>query len=224
MSIITISRGTFSGGEALAHAVADRLHYRCLSREDLVAIAPAYGVPAEELAAAMEKRPSLLQRVLGDQTVYLPFMRAALCEQARGDRLVYHGHLGHLLLPGISHVVSVRVIADENTRIHVIQRQHQLGVQQAAAYLERVDRERREWTRFLFGVDWDAPLLYDLVLNLTRLTLETACTVVADLVSDPVFQPTTASRQALEDLTRNSWAEVRSRTALGVPYEGSVNA
>jgi hypothetical protein len=144
MPIITISRGTFSGGEALAHAVAERLRYRCISREDLMTVAPAYGVPAEECAAAMAKRPSLLHRVLGDQTIYLAVMQAALCERARGDHLVYHGHLGHLLLPGIAHVLSVRVIADQESRLQAIERQHHLGWREAVAHLERVDKERRE--------------------------------------------------------------------------------
>lgn len=221
MPIIVISRGTFSGGEALAAAVAKRLAYRCVSREDVVAVAQAYGVPAEEISAAIDKRPSLLNRMVADQTVYLAFMQAALCERARGDQLVYHGHLGQLLLPGITHVLSVRVVADREYRIRAIERDHQLGPDEARAYLERVDTERRDWTRFLFGVDWNDPLLYDLVLNMSRMTLETACTLVTDAAHRPEFQPTTASRQALEELTRRSWAEVRSRIGIGPPSQTS---
>ena len=42
----------------------------------------------------------------------------------------------------------------------------------ALAYVEKVDRERQEWTRFLFGVDWNDSQLYEAVLNLSRLNLE----------------------------------------------------
>ena len=106
MSIIAISRGTFSGGEALAKRVAERLGYPCLSREtNLEAAAKTYGVPAADLVAAMEKRPPFWQRVLGERTTHLMFVRAALCEHAQADNLVFHGLVGHLLLPGISHVV-----------------------------------------------------------------------------------------------------------------------
>ena len=221
MSIVAVSRGTFSGGEALARAVAERLGYRCISREELVAIAQAYGVPAAELTAAMEKRPSLLERVAGEHTVYLKFLRAALCEQARGDKLVYHGHLGQLLLPGISHVIGARVIAEVEFRLRSVQEQRQLTRKEALAYIEKVDKERREWTRFLFGVNWDDPHLYHVVLNLSRLTLDAACEAVAHLAERPEFQPTPASIKALEDLTLNSWAEVRSRMPLGPIYPAS---
>jgi cytidylate kinase len=205
MSIIAISRGTFSGGEALAQRIAERLGYQCLSREtNLDAAATRYGVPKEEFAAAMEKRPSFFDRVLGERAAYLTFVRAALCEQAEGGQLVYHGYLGHLLLPGISHVIGVRVIADMEFRLQAASREQKLARTEALAYIERIDQERREWTRFLFGVDWENPHLYDLVLNLSRMSLETAYETVARLIEREEFKPTPASVEAMKNLTLQS--------------------
>jgi cytidylate kinase len=205
MSIIAISRGTFSGGEALAKSVAERLGYRCLAREaNLEAAAKRYLVPTDQFTAAMEKRPSFLERVLGERDAHLTFARAALCKQARGDKLVYHGYLGQHLLSGIAHVIGVRVIADLEFRLQAAQRQQNLARKDALAYIEKVDKERREWTRFLFEVDWEDPHLYDLVLNLSRMSLETACATVAQLTERAEFQPTPASLKALENLTLHS--------------------
>ncbi len=205
MPIIAISRGTFSGGEALAKGVAERLKYRCLSREmNLEAVAREYGIWPKGLTAAMEKRPSLLERVGAEHTAYLACVRAALCEQARGDKLIYHGYLGHLLLPGIAHVIGVRVIADLEFRAQAVQRQQHLAREDARAYIERVDKERQEWTRFLFGVDWEDSHLYHLVLNLSQMTLDVACETVAHLAKRPEYQPTAASLKALEDLALSS--------------------
>ena len=205
MSIIAISRGTFSGGEALARRVAERLQYRCLAREaNLEVAAQRYMVPAEELAAAMEKRPSFFERMLGERAAYLAFVRAALCEEARAGRLVYHGYLGQFLLPGISHVISVRLIADAGFRIRAAQRQQNLNREDALAYIEKADKERREWTRFLFEVDWEDPHLYDLVLNLSRMSLNAACETVAQLTEWDEFKPNPASLKAMEDLTLHS--------------------
>jgi cytidylate kinase len=206
MAIITISRGTFSGGEALAKRVAERLGYQCVSREVLLEASWGSGIPAEELTAAMEKRPSFWHRVMGQRTAYLTLVRAALCEHAGGGELVYHGHVGHLLLPGIAHVVRVRVIADMPFRVHAALPQH--GTREAAlAYIEKVDQERREWVRFLFGVDWDDPLLYDLVLNLSRISLDTAGEAVVQMAARPEFQPTSESAKALRDLVLRSRVE-----------------
>jgi cytidylate kinase len=200
MAIIAISRGTFSGGEALAKAVAERLEYRCTSREVLLDAATAYGIPIEELSAAMDRPPSFWERVTGERRAHLDFVRATLCEQAKGGNLVYHGHVGHLLLPGISHVISVRVIADPEFRVQAVMGERHLRRPEALAYIEQVDRERRQWVRFLFDVEWDDPRLYDLILHLGRMTLATACETVAQLTTRDEFKPTGASVQALQDL------------------------
>ena len=230
MSIIAISRGTFSGGEALAKRVAERLGYQCLSREtNLEAAAKEYGVRAEDLVAAMEKRPPFWQRVLGERTAHLTFVRAALCEQARADNLVYHGLVGHLLLPGIAHVMRVRVIADMDYRIKVAREQQELGATEALAYIEKVDKERRQWVRFLFDVEWDDPNLYDVVLNVSRMSLGTACETVARLTECDAFKATTESRRAMENLTLASRVSAKlavdPRTrdvAVGVVADGGL--
>src|SRR5574337_46658 len=205
MSIIAISRGTFSGGEALANRLAERLGYQCMSREmNLEAAAKEYAVPEAELTAAMAKRPSFWHRVVGERTAHLAFVRATLCEQARAGSLVYHGLVGHLLLPGISHVIRVRVIADMELRAKAAMQQQNLGDKEALAYIEKVDNERRQWVRFLFDVEWDDPLLYDVVLNLSRMSLAAACETVAHLTERDEFKPTAESLKAMQNLALSS--------------------
>jgi len=206
MSIIAISRGTFSGGEAVAKGVADRLGYRCVSREVVLEAAWAYGIPAEELIDAMEKRPPLWQRLTGERSDHITFVRAALCEHARGGKSVYHGYVGHLFLPGISHVIGVRVIADMEYRARAAMQQRNLTRKEAVSYIEKVDKERRQWTRFLFDVDWDDPSLYDVVLNLGRMSIATACDTVVHLTERDEFTPTAESMRAMQNLTLGSQA------------------
>jgi cytidylate kinase len=200
VTIIAISRGTMIGGEALATSVADRLGYRCLSREVLLEAAWGYGIPVNELDAAMEKPPPLWERLIGKRTAYLTFVRAALCDQAMAGRLVYHGYVGHLVFPGVSHVLRVRAIADLDYRIEAAMRHRGLTRKDAVAFIERVDKERRQWTRSAFDVEWDDPALYDVVVNLSRMRLETATELVVRLTEREEFQPTAASRKALRDL------------------------
>src|SRR5918999_4782022 len=57
MSIITISRGTASGGQALAERVAAKVRWPCLSNEVIVEAAKRYNVPEPELVKAFEKAP-----------------------------------------------------------------------------------------------------------------------------------------------------------------------
>ncbi len=63
MAIITVARGTFSGAQSLAQCVAEKLGYRCISREVLVDAAKQYGVLQEMLQIALIEKPVILERM-----------------------------------------------------------------------------------------------------------------------------------------------------------------
>ena len=181
-----------------------------MSREVIFKAAWGYGVPADQVMTAMEKRPPFLERMAGIRSKHLILIRAALCEQTQCGPLVYHGHLGHLLLPGIAHVISVRVIADLAFRVNAVMREHRLNHPDALTYIQRADRERRQWTRFLFGVEWDDPQLYDVVVNLSRTSPGVACDLIVRLTETEEFRPSPDSLKAMRDLT------LRSRVAAAL--------
>jgi cytidylate kinase len=200
MAVITISRGTFTGGQALAECLAEKLGYECLSREVILDAAAAYGVPVEKFIEAMEKPPSFWERLTGERSDYLNYLRAALSERASADKLVYHGYAGQLLLPGISHVIRVRVIADLETRARNAMSRHNLARKDAIDRVKRIDKERTDWMKFLFGVDWRDSSLYDVVVNVSRTGVAGACELVANMAHLEPFQPTAQSRKAMADL------------------------
>ena len=214
MAIITISRGSFSGGRTLAHCVAERLGYPCLGREGVLQAASEYGIPVDRLISAMEEPPSFWQRLTGYRNSYLNFVRAALLDHVRDGNLVYHGHAGHLLLPRIPQVIRVRVIADMDLRIASVLRSQKLTRKEAIAYIEKMDRQRVLWTRFLYGVEWSDPSLYDIVLNVSQMGFRCACDILAGMTESEYFKPTPPSLKTIADLTLSSrvWAALAANS------------
>jgi cytidylate kinase len=212
MPIITISRGSGSGGLMLATEVAERLGYEAVSREDIVAEASGFGVSEEELREALLKPPGLWSRFSRQRNRYLAFMQATLCKRVQGGGVVYHGNAGHLLLPGVAHVICVRLIAPVAFRVKLLQERSGMDEDEARAHIEKVDREREHWTRFLYGVDWLDPTLYDLCINLRTMGLQDAVDLVLRTARSTPFQPTEESRRAMTDLVLAS----RVRAALAM--------
>jgi cytidylate kinase len=204
MPIITISRGTFSGGRALAGCLARRLGYPCISREVLAEAAARYEVPGVDLDAALATAPSVFDRLGRDRDRYLCYIRAVLCQHARAGDLVYHGHAGHHLLAGIRHVIRARVVADIGSRVRAAMQEMNMTSRQAELHIRKVDAERRKWTRFLYGVAWEDPFNYDVVLNLEHAGIDGACEVLAGMARLEMFQATEESRAALDDLALSS--------------------
>jgi cytidylate kinase len=198
--IISISKGSFSGGAVVAECVAQQLGYRLVSREILAAAAERYGVAEQRLAEALDRAPGLLERLGHERRLYLVYIQGALLDAAEQGDIVYHGHAGHLLLRGISHVLRVRLIAPTPFRVSAAMGRLRCNRESAEAHVRRVDEERARWTRFLYGIDWNSPLLYDLVVNLEAMGVDGACAVIRATAARPEFQPTAVSRKALRDL------------------------
>jgi cytidylate kinase len=225
MPIITISRGSASGGLSLAQGLAARLGYELVSREDIIQEASKVGVSEEQLREAMLKPVHFWDRFRHERRRYLAFVQEALCERAKGDRIIYHGNAGHLLLRGVSHDLCVRLIAPMSYRIDVVMDRRNLTREEAIRYIDGMDRQRKDWTRFLYGVDWLDPSFYDLTVNLQTLTIEAAVDVVVAAAQRAEFQPTDDSRKAMADLLLAS----RVRAALAAdkataPAEVEVRA
>ena len=117
MPIITIYQGASGEGQELAESVAQALGYRCVGREVLVEASRRYGIPQAKLNEVVEKGPHWWERLLQDVGPYRIALQAVLCELAGEGKIVYHGHLGHELLPGIGHALRVMLTAPMEHRI-----------------------------------------------------------------------------------------------------------
>jgi cytidylate kinase len=225
MAIITISRGSMSGGEALAGCLGDALGYPIVGRDVLVAAAKKLDVSEEILTQKIVRGPGLWESLTSNRRLYVVAVQAALAEHLDKGNLVYHGHAGHLLLKGVPTVLRVRLIAPLEMRVRsVMERQH-LNREAAVEYIATVDQERIRWTQFIYGVDWRDPSLYDLVINLEMMSIQTACAMIAAVVGQPEFALTDAARKAIADfqlacrvklalatnaLTREVWLDLKA--------------
>ncbi len=212
MSVITISRGTFSGGKLLAECLARRLGYRCIDRDVIVERAAAHGVSQDELRAALEKPPTFLERFKHRKYLYLVLIQAALAEEVRTGKAIYHGLAGHLLLHGGTPVLRTRIIAPMDFRIQMAQQRLKLSREDAISYIEKQDHDRQRWTQYLYGVDWGDPALYDIVFNLEYINIEQACRAITTIIRDRCFSFTPECQAMMNDLALAS--RVRAALAL----------
>jgi cytidylate kinase len=205
MAIIMISRGTFSGGKALAEYVANRLGYPCLSREETVREAvEKYGVSESALTEAMNEPPPFWQQVHGKRISYIKIFSAVLMERIKEQNLVYHGHVAHLMLGPVSHVLRVRAIADMEFRIKGAMTRKNLSREGAIAFIQKIDNQRDKWTRFLYGVEWKDASLYDVLFNLEHIGIDVAGETIVHMAGMDAFRPTAQSRKTLDDMILGS--------------------
>ena len=208
MAIITISRGCFSHGKEIAERVAESLGYECVSREVLIEAAHIFDVSEKELIRSLHDGPTILERMTHGREKYLSYIQVALLEHIEKDNIVYHGHAGHLLLPKISHVLKVRVIAELDERVELLQQKEKFSKEEALAFIREDDRQRAKWTHYLYGTEIGDPSLYDMVLNIGRLKIKNACEIICTVARSETYKATAESRKAVENLAISSHVKV----------------
>jgi cytidylate kinase len=212
MAIITISRGSMSGGKKLAECVAGAMGCACIAREVLVEGAAKLGVSEEFLRERIERSPGLWERLTAERRTYALAVQAALAEHVCGGAVVYHGLAGHLLLREIPEVLRIRLIAPIQVRVQALMEQRGMTREAAENHIVEVDHHRARWTRLMYEVDIEDPRLYDLVVNLEKTSLESACATVVTLARQREFIVDDAARVRLLDFA----LACRVRVALAV--------
>jgi len=200
MPIVTIYQGASGEGQELAETVAQDLGYRCVGREVLIEASRRYRIPEAKLNEIIEKGPHWWERLLQDLRPYRIALQATLCELASDGKVVYHGHLGHELFPGIGHVLKVLLTAPIEFRIEQVRARQGLTDAAARRYIDEVDKARSRRLMAMFGADWRDPSRYDLVLNTGKMSRAGATRVIIEAAKLEEYQPTAASSQAFNDL------------------------
>ena len=188
MPIITLSREMGSRGDDIALAVAERLGLRLVGREMINRAARAAGAPEVALAEIDElgllgvKPSSIALRLYHEKVT------AVIEELAAEKNVLLVGRGGQMALAGRPGVLHVRVIAPHARRVATVQARCGISVAAAAARIAASDRARAGYLHRDYGVKWDDPALYDLVLNMAQMDVAVAADVVC-LAATALGQP-----------------------------------
>ncbi|MFZ1983309.1 MAG: cytidylate kinase family protein [Desulfatitalea sp.] len=215
MPIITINRGSYSRGKAVAEKLASKLGYACVSRDVLLEASDEFNIPEIKLIRALHDAPSILERFTHGKERFISYLYSALLQHARKDNIVYHGLAGQFFLRDISHVFKVRIIADIQDRVKEEMRRENISADKALYILKKDDEERRKWALQLYGTDTCDSKLYDMVLHIRTLTVDDAVDILFSIAQKPAFQATAESRQQVEDLALS--AKVKADLAIFAP-------
>ena len=215
MPIIIISRGSLTHGAEIAEALAEKLNFRCFSREILLEASDQFDEPEIMLQRAIENEPSFFDRLSKRKEKYLCYIRAALLKRLQQDNVIYHGYSGHFFVKDVPNVLKVRITASTEARVELIRKRELVSEKEALRILSRVDTARRKWGEYFYGIDPGDPSLFDMVLRIENMTTGDVVELIAKAIQLPCFQLTSASRKRLRDLYAE--AQIMAHMAEGFP-------
>jgi cytidylate kinase len=212
MAIVTISRGPYSGIEALAVRLSEDLDYRLLSREELLArSAQEFGALESQLESALKHVPKFLEGRGLSRRHFVYCIQATMAKAVQSDNLVYYGEAGHLLLKGIPHHLRVRMVANVEDRVGAAMERCGLRHEKAVQYILESDKALEKWVKWIHGVDINDPATVDLTINLEHIPIQSACALIAE-TADRDFRTTPQSQKVVDDLVVSS--QIRAKIGL----------
>jgi cytidylate kinase len=185
MTVITISRQLGSLGTTLGRQVAARLKYRIVHRELMNQAAQLAGVPDMALATIDELGLLGIEPDESKQRIYLESVQTVIKNLAAEGKMIIVGRAGQAILHNNPNVLHLRVIAPLEIRIQRLVEAHGIPPQAARAQIEDSDRFRADYLQRFYGVRWDDPTLYHLIINTGQIPLETSAEVVCAAVRNP---------------------------------------
>lgn len=200
MSIVAISETAGSLGNEIGRRLAESLGWGFADREIIAKAAERFGADLAEVRHSAEEKPSLRERFGDGHRRLKAFVEASIFDMATSDNVVLAGLSSTLVLRDVHHALRVRTNAPERDRAGRIQQLQGLTAEAALDVVRQTDRERAARVKFLYHVDVDDALLYDLVLNTERVTVEEGVRYLREVLSEERFQPTEVSRAGLVDL------------------------
>jgi cytidylate kinase len=218
MAIIVMSHQMGAGGPEIGMALGQRLGYRYVDQELLLDAARRYGLAEDKLSHLDESKPTLFERFDAETRHHITVLQTTLLEFAELDNCVLMRGGGQWLLRGVPHVLRARVIAPFELRVkqwikRVAEMTGETPNQRAAAdFVRRDDTEKSGRMRYLYQVDINDPMLYELTLNTEKLRHDAVVEMIESVVRRPELVTTEPGRQLVASRALASRVQVALAT------------
>ncbi|MDQ2908576.1 MAG: cytidylate kinase-like family protein [Candidatus Eremiobacteraeota bacterium] len=196
--IVTISREYGAAGLAVADASAHALGYELLTDDVPKVVAARLGTSPEEVASRANAEATFGERMLAsldlgtaatladvprgagdfDESVRREIERAIRERAARGDVVILGRYAGSVL--GVRpDLLRVFLVAAPQWRIARLVDAFGWTPEVALGAIERIDAARRKLARDRYDLRWGDPHAYDLVVDVSRLSVDGAAALIA---------------------------------------------
>jgi cytidylate kinase len=211
MPVIALTQGMGSLAQDIADQLAQELGLTTLQHEVAERVANKMNVPKSLISRLREGKAGRLERLTADRDSMAVYTAEEVLETAAKGNVVLRGWGATCLLRPVPHVPCVRIMRPFAKRVEWLMAE--LGtddIDLAQAEIQRSDNANASRMHEQFGVNWGDPVLFDLVLNTDRLSVDTCVQQIKALVARPEFAKTDASLSLLQGMALSA----RVRAAL----------
>ncbi len=171
MSIITISRQMGSLGDEIAQALARKLGWDLITRNQLIDRFFARIADTRDLHLLTESARFYLSPAQTGGT-YLDYLKKSLFELASQQSAVLVGFGSSMIFADDPDALRIRIVAPEKVRINRVKKQFRVSDAEAEQILITADKKHKRFVSAVFSSDLSDAMLYDLTLNTAAISTD----------------------------------------------------
>ncbi|SOD24139.1 Cytidylate kinase [Variovorax sp. YR752] len=211
MPVIALTQEMGSLAKDVSLKLAEALGLAVMRHEVIEHVADRMQVSTSLIGRLRGGKAGLVERLTTDSRSVALYTAEELFALADRGNVVLRGWGATCLLRPVPHVVCVRITRSLKKRVEWLMGDLETDdAEFAEAEIRRSDQAHAARMHAQFGVTWGDPVLYDLVLNTDRLSVESCVEQIRLMVNRPEFAETPASRALLANMA----LEARVRAAL----------
>jgi cytidylate kinase len=211
MPVIAMTQEMGSLAKDVAVQLASSLNLELMRHEVIDHVAQKMDMSKSVIRRLREGKAGLMERLTTDQRSMAVYTAEEVFGFANRGNVVLRGWGATCLLRPVPHVVCVRITSPFRKRVEWLMASLETDdVEFAESEIRRSDEAHASRMHQQFGVTWGDPLLYDLVLNTDRVSVDSCVEQISLLTRRPEFQETEESLAVLANMT----LEARIRAAI----------
>jgi len=202
MSVITISRQFGAGGKTLAQRVAEKTGFKIAHEEIIEQMASMANVSTKGIQAFETEADGFIDKDTGllapkrfldhifdpgkkymDGTQYIQLLHAIIPAIADRGEIIILGRGAQFILKGRPDAHHVLMIADKQDRISFMQKNYSLSAPDAERAVAQQSKRRVKLMKLFHHESYDAPWNYDLVINMSKIDMNSAVDLVCALAT-----------------------------------------
>lgn len=201
MPVIALTQGMGSMAQDIAEQLARELNLSTLQHEVAEHVAQKMHVPKSLISRLRAGKAGPIERLRTDSREVAVYTAEDILEAAARGNVVIRGWGATQLLRPVPHIPCVRVMRPFEKRVEWLMKELDTDDRELAEKeIRRSDHANATRMHDQFGVHWGDPVLFDMVLNTDRLSVDTCVQLIKNLLKRPEFAETDASRAMLQGM------------------------
>jgi len=208
MPIVSLFCASHCHGDEIADQISQNFGCDCIDNEILELASSRFNVDCHKLLRSIHGPTSIFNNITRERELCIEYIRIAFAEKLKQGDFIYSGFAGHLVSDKVKNILRVGIIANNDYRIRQAVKHDGLSEKEALHRIEVDNKQRFEWTNYLYNSNPWNQALYDVKIPIHIMPVDRAVELICQQAENPVLESSENVMQDIDDQITKSKVKI----------------